>query len=540
MSVPFIDIRSWSIVPGSVMGTCSHKVIKRTSPDYSGLYYSKEMDSYTVASLELLAQEFFRLIIPAQPTTYIAYHPDLVTFFLLSQEVEGFNYLPRNQQKKFNQGLYPGLGRIVLTAIFLQEIDLKNGNIGLNKKNEVVKIDGDWCFASIRHEQFIGYKKAITPELLAGLPFPFGYSAYNWLDLKKKEIPYLTSDIVDEYLADAPHFRNEVNEAILKILLLPDDYLTHFVDAYVSVTRQGNGFINFLKHRREELQAAALQNNSFIEYIKSQAAQAAVRQHTAHMNTFQAHGCYWITTEAMSLFEKKISLLYQQLISFEVASSAEHTNALSAYLDKIEINFSSLDTTSKIEIYEFKILAKIDQCVKQIKNVGDKGCSVEEKHQLLHQAHTKRQWLADQLAALKQRTLLLEEMDFDGLVAVILRKKNQFFAKAFNDEKYSKAAMSAQCLGQRLRTAKAQFLSSSCPLPQAKQNMANECQLAVDEARATLEKHREWAGLIRKFFVDVISLLTGGCMHTKFSFFSKTDSAIKLDEVEQKISAVLY
>ena len=72
------------------------------------------MESGSVASLEVLAQEFFRLIAPSQPETRIACHPNLNTFFVLSEEIIGYKPLPTNSPKKFTQGSYPGLGQIMI------------------------------------------------------------------------------------------------------------------------------------------------------------------------------------------------------------------------------------------------------------------------------------------------------------------------------------------------------------------------------------------------------------------------------------------
>ncbi|MCL9685450.1 hypothetical protein LOX96_15210, partial [Legionella sp. HCPI-6] len=276
---------------GKVMGVFSHTISKGMLPDSSKIWFNKQMGSESDARLEVLAQEFFRLLVPGQPETRLAWDPVLKTYHVLSEDVPGFRNLPEDQQQEFTKGTYYGLGQVSLIAAFLHEIDFKNGNVGINNHNQVVKLDGDWCFACLREPSEYGAKLSkITPELLASLPYPKGIYAYNWLDIRMTNINYPTSRLVDASLANAPHFRNEVNQAILKILLLPDSYLKNFVDAYMPNSTTADQFIDYLQKRRDELKIAAKQDKSFQTYLTSQAAQEDVRNHLIHMKGFVANG----------------------------------------------------------------------------------------------------------------------------------------------------------------------------------------------------------------------------------------------------------
>src|SRR5580704_14181264 len=168
MTIQKIDYKTITIVPGSGTGTFCHTITKGKLPDSSEIiWYIKEMFSLPEAQIELLAQEFLRLIIPNQPKTRIAVRPafNINTYYILSEEVTGYRFLPENEQNKFMDGTYRGLGQICLLAAFLHQIDLKNSNICLNDKKQVIGIDGDWAFACIHTREFADKPRAITEKL---------------------------------------------------------------------------------------------------------------------------------------------------------------------------------------------------------------------------------------------------------------------------------------------------------------------------------------------------------------------------------------
>ena len=298
MSANEIDIRFFKSSPITRLCKFSHKVDKGTMPFSSLNWFRKEMDNAVETSIEALAQEFFRLIIPNQPRTFTAINPLLKTHYILSEEISGFVELPKGEQLKFNRGDFTGLGQIVLTAAFLQEIDLKNGNIGINAHHQVIKIDGDWCFASVQYPNI--YKKetlTLTPSLINDLPFPRDYAAHNWLDLMINGKLHREGFMVNPLeLCKAQMFRAEINQAMLKILLLPLNYLRQFVDAFMPVGTIADTFIAFLYERQQQLSVCALQNESFKAYLLTPLAKDHARQHFIHMRDFTVNNHYQVVT----------------------------------------------------------------------------------------------------------------------------------------------------------------------------------------------------------------------------------------------------
>ena len=265
----------------------SHPVERGTLAGSEKTWIKKTMGSSYVAKIECMSQEFFRLLIPHQPETRLLLNPQTNTHYILSEEVPGYRALPESQASFFYNGTYTGLGQIVVGSMFLQEIDLKNGNIGLDNQNRVTKIDGDWCFAAHRYSQ--GCKFAITPESISSLPYINGFYAFNWLDLITQGVFNEKSVLVDSSLIMSPIFKNEVNQALLKICLLPDHYIKCFVKQFMPDSRQPF-FIELIKKRRDELQASALLTPSFQAYLKTPLATTDAIHLIEQMNHFMVNG----------------------------------------------------------------------------------------------------------------------------------------------------------------------------------------------------------------------------------------------------------
>lgn len=260
----------------------SHKLTRVTLPDSTKTWICKEISDPVAAKCELVAQEFFRLIIPHQPETRIAENPHTRVCYILSEEVLGYKRLPSGRSENFSNGTYTGLGQAMLTAMFVQEVDLKNGNIGLNSENQVIKIDGDRCFAYNRYIK----KYMITKYSIAALPFVSDFYAFNWLDIITENTEHYCSRILGSALSTAPQFRAEVNQAILKILFLPDLFIENFIDTYMSCA--GQELVNLIKFRRNLLCEAALENASFHTYLASSDAQhdlSAILEQMKSMST---------------------------------------------------------------------------------------------------------------------------------------------------------------------------------------------------------------------------------------------------------------
>ncbi len=282
---------SHDISQGILAGSSKTWVIKKHGDSGKSRDDSDE-DKDTIllanAESELLAQEFFRLLIPHQPETRLLLRltEDGRTIpYICSAMVDNYRPLPRNESHFFTDGTYSGLGLISVGAIFVEEMDLKNGNIGLDNFNRLIKIDGDRCFGS---EIYPNTDFKFTSETIAALPYPHDVPAYNWLDYITQSEKHPTSFIVSPDLSSNPAFRKEVNQALLQICIMPDDFLERFVYAYKTINPEK--YLDLIKKNRDQLRLNALQDPDFGYYLQTPEAKKDAEALISHMQTFVADG----------------------------------------------------------------------------------------------------------------------------------------------------------------------------------------------------------------------------------------------------------
>lgn len=257
-------------------------------------WYRKEADNPADARRELLAQEFFRVLIPHQPRTRLRIHPTLNTAYVFSEEVISFEPFV-GEGPCYGYGDYPGngLGQALMASVFLQETDLKNGNIGLDKDQRVIKIDGDWSLSALAEgkrrdgsEMFPIRQFQITKELLDGLPYPTGYPAHNWLQHRKNGRSIETG--FTNGLEQNLDLKREVYETIQKVMLTPDGFICGLADACFPAGAKR--YSDFLIKRKKELTAVAITMPQFMKYLDTKQAKRVELQHHKHLESFNVGG----------------------------------------------------------------------------------------------------------------------------------------------------------------------------------------------------------------------------------------------------------
>lgn len=138
------------------------------------------IENVSVAEREAIAQELFRLFIPNYPKTRIV-EGSYNRIYVASEGVPNYQAVERMDANDVRQGLldgrYRGLGHTAVMALFCNEIDFKLGNLILSN-GRFVKIDGDWCFATLRENcaaDDTNYR--ITADNIARLPYCDNYRA---------------------------------------------------------------------------------------------------------------------------------------------------------------------------------------------------------------------------------------------------------------------------------------------------------------------------------------------------------------------------
>jgi hypothetical protein len=254
----FQDFTATTHIPPSSKN--AHDVFKGTFKGSKKVWFCKEVGSFDSAILEVIAQEFFRLVIPYQPETRLACDESNGIYYILSEEVENFN----TSELNFRKQAKIGLGQILVVAQYVEEDDLRFYNCGLDNQNRVIKVDGGLCFSGNEQRQF-----NLSAAAIDQLPFPVDSQPNNWLDIVKSGKRHAGSFIVSPNLSSSPEFRNDVNLAMLKICLIPDSFILSFVDFLTDGNNKKDKFITKLLSRRDQLTKVALENPSFIAYLNT-------------------------------------------------------------------------------------------------------------------------------------------------------------------------------------------------------------------------------------------------------------------------------
>lgn len=249
--------------------------------ELQGTWLGKQLESERDVRFEMLSQELFRLFLPHQPKSVYGKAENLIPIeeespslsseqhILLSKKLSTFRRLPMGKHEEFFNGDYKYLGHVIGLAIFLHEIDLSLENIGLDSENRVIKIDGDWTLASVAHpEQFVSKSNIdIDVRLLLDVFFFDHYRVFNWFDIfEDGRIRRETSEIFSNDMSQSQMFQNEIYEMFVMIALLPDEYYTKMIRMCLPPLECKN-VIEFLQMRKNDLLDAALQIESFHDYL---------------------------------------------------------------------------------------------------------------------------------------------------------------------------------------------------------------------------------------------------------------------------------
>lgn len=193
-------------------------------------------------------------------------------------------------------GRIKDLGAVQIVALLVMEIDFKAGNVGIDRNLNAVKIDGGLCFATNK-KKYKEKKMDITAADLQALPIFSAYSNYqpcNWLDYIQcypTTGPAINSrSRLSRFPANTPSFRREINETILRILLLPDQLIYTFTQSYIPEYTIAKQLADVLIKRKMQLEKAANQEPSFLEYKSSANTKKNILNYIDYLKSFKTMG----------------------------------------------------------------------------------------------------------------------------------------------------------------------------------------------------------------------------------------------------------
>lgn len=279
-----------------------HQVVEVANLATGKHYYDKPEKHLWIAQAEVIAQELNRATYPNNPVTM--YKKDQDGIHVLSQRVEGFISLHDliDQQggrgivaHKILTGEYKNFGTCIVLALTSNEADLHNGNIGIDKDGNFVKIDADWNNGRIRYEHYDdnSHKFNITSSVISELPKldTNDFMPYNWFDqvsngelvaADKSKFAGLLSDEKTNKLV-----KNEINAQILRKLLLPPECIRAIVGANTVSPNDAKAQLNEHLKSRLQLMKSACMNKSFRKYVNSNEGKAVMQDYAKQLGTHQ-------------------------------------------------------------------------------------------------------------------------------------------------------------------------------------------------------------------------------------------------------------
>lgn len=284
------------------------------------VWYTKNLKkNQEEAILETVTQELYRLVHPPQPKTRSAtsISVDKNEYYVLSKEIPEFKpfFLSTENSNKILDNSITGLAATQVLALWLNEIDFKSGNVGIDKNGCIIKIDGGLGLVKLNpkfkhlHE---GKNLNITRADLEALPNLQTYEACNWLryiewDLQKGAMKKGPTSL-DKKINRSPCFKSELYRTILRITSLPDELIQFFTENYIDNAKDAAILSKFIIARKDQLKKAAEQIPAFNEYRKSDLARKQMLVFFEYLKTFKTMGKSILLSEFEDKFKINIEI----------------------------------------------------------------------------------------------------------------------------------------------------------------------------------------------------------------------------------------
>lgn len=344
------------------------------------IWYTKPLGgNRSEAILETLTQELYRLVYPPQPKTRraVSIETGAPEYYVLSKQIPKFKefFLSTDQYRKILNNSITGLAATQILALWLNEIDFKTGNVGIND-GRVIKIDGGLSLIKLnpkfRH-LYEGKNLDITQVDLETLPNLQTYEACNWLhhiqwDLQKgamKEDP----TPLDKAINQSPYFKHELYRTILRIISLPDELIQFFTQNYITNPYDITIMSEFIIIRKEQLKKAAEQIPAFDEYRQSDQAREDMHDFLKYLKTFKTMGKFFLISEFEDKYKINIETTLLGNVIKEYTLIKSFDTELDDYLQRL--NFSPALYTEEFskDILIFSQQGKLKQYIKSLKKI---------------------------------------------------------------------------------------------------------------------------------------------------------------------------
>jgi ankyrin repeat protein len=269
---------------------------------------------------EVLAQEFLRLLLNSptkgiltQPKTRIIESEN--DYFLISEKMD-FNTIKKEKDvvNRIEGGKITGLGSHIVGSGIIADSDRHTDNIGINSEGQMITIDcGSHGFKEDKNHE-------ITVQVIYDWPYisedstyttSNWFGLYNWIAAEGKSKRDEKTSLVNRAQSHDPKIRLEINQTILKFIVLDDKLIEKFVASYTDDETEIEEYSQFFIKRKKQFLDAALQNGDFLAYLSSDQSKEDLQTYIKDLTLFKTTSKNYLLPEAKEAEAKEF---YEQTI----------------------------------------------------------------------------------------------------------------------------------------------------------------------------------------------------------------------------------
>jgi len=243
--------------------------------DEYGMTYAAQHGNSTI--IEVATGALFNFFHTEQPKYQLVNNRKDNTLMVGVEYLENFKTLQANCFEKYNKGL----ASLLVLSLFFQEWDLKLDNFIFQYRshhgfNHFVRIDFEWSVFSMRQKNDNQYSFELHATDFINLPQkPVHYRPFLFLGFERKDkAKFAIPESALSALSKDDKFINEKWLMVLKLLLIPSDFIDRIIDAAVpdqlipkSDTTKDFIKTNIIRQRKKTLRSIMLKNSIFKRYI---------------------------------------------------------------------------------------------------------------------------------------------------------------------------------------------------------------------------------------------------------------------------------
>ncbi|MFZ4077325.1 MAG: hypothetical protein ACOYKA_04990 [Legionellaceae bacterium] len=353
---------------------------------YQAGHFLKEIESTKIESAEIkatrevAAQEFLRLMIPAQPKARLVQGPR-EEIYVQSKEIPDPIKLTEHAAAIACGESYQGLGELdFFLNCVLTDYDQLTHNYLLGQDKRLYRID-------------------------------FGMTLF--INISSESLSHV-SQLTDEYVTSNSTYREERNQALLKFLLLPPELIDTFSDVYFGTSEEKRNVNNSLKETQKylrEILQTKQSHNFFPDFDKYLTSKQGMAQHEAFKQQvleFKTKGKKTLVSFCSSFSVDSIDKRYRDLLSDrDLTLDLAFVNE--KHVLQLQINQIKTDTPLKLKLIDFLKTVETLRTQEGVKD-EDLAKELDWTYKVLKQEKTPVQYLNHAKTLEKKQSRLYQRL----------------------------------------------------------------------------------------------------------------------------------